>query len=86
MEHTMNLNDVLIKFAKYQNIARGILKPSCHVCKICNGVACAGRFTNSLEFGAKGNNGGFINAVKGLADIRIELDPIHEDTISETRC
>ena len=86
MEHTMNLNDVLLKYAEYQAKARKILNPSCHVCKICNGVACAGRFTNSLEFGAKGNNGGFINAVKALGDIRIELDPIHEDYIPDTSC
>lgn len=76
MEHTMNLNDVLLRYADYQMNARKILNPSCRVCKICNGVACAGRFTNSLEFGGKGNNGGFINAVRGLADIQIELDPI----------
>lgn len=86
MEHTMNLNDVLLRYADYQMNARKILNPSCRVCKICNGVACAGRFTNSLEFGGKGNNGGFINAVRGLADIQIELDPIHEDYIPDTRC
>lgn len=86
MEHTMTLNDVLLKYAQYQMNARKILNPSCHVCKVCNGVACAGRFTNSLEFGAKGNNGGFIAAVKGLADIRIELDPIHEDYMPDTSC
>lgn len=86
MEHTMTLNDVLLKYAEYQMAARKVLNPSCHVCKVCNGVACAGRFTNSLEFGAKGNNGGFIAAVKGLADIRIELDPIHEDYMPDTSC
>ena len=86
MEHTMNLNDVLLKYAEYMDRARKILRPSCHVCKICNGVACAGRFTNSLEFGAKGNNGGFTNAVKALNDIRIELDPIHEDWMPDTSC
>lgn len=86
MEHTMTLNDVLLKYAEYQMNARKILNPSCKVCKICNGVACAGRFTNSLEFGGKGNNGGFIAAVKGLADIRIELDPIHEDYMPDTSC
>lgn len=86
MEHTMALNDVLLKYAEYQMAARKVLNPSCHVCKVCNGVACAGRFTNSLEFGAKGNNGGFIAAVKGLADIRIELDPIHEDYMPDTSC
>ena len=84
MEHTMNLNDVLVRFAQYQEQARKILNPSCRVCKICNGVACAGRYTNALEFGAKGNNGGILNAVRGLADIRIELDPIHEDYIPDT--
>lgn len=86
MEHSMTLNDVLLKYAEYQMKARKILNPSCHVCKVCNGVACAGRFTNSLEFGAKGGNGGFQAAVKGLADIRIELDPIHEDYMPDTSC
>lgn len=86
MEHSMTLNDVLLKYAEYQLAARKVLNPSCHVCKVCNGVACAGRFTNSLEFGAKGNNGGFIAAVKGLADIRIELDPIHADYMPDTSC
>ena len=79
MEHSMNYNDVLLKFAEYQEAAKPVLKPSCRVCKICNGVACAGRFTNTLEFGSKGNNGGFRNAITGLADIRIKMDPIHDD-------
>lgn len=86
MEHTMTLNDVLLKYAENQLRAKKILNPSCHVCKVCNGVACAGRFTNSLEFGSKGNNGGFIAAVNGLRDIRIELDPIHEDYNPDTSC
>lgn len=86
MEHSMTLNDVLLKYAEYQLKARKVLNPSCHVCKVCNGMACAGRFTNSLEFGAKGNNGGFIAAVRGLADIRIELDPIHDDYMPDTSC
>ena len=76
MKHTMNLNDVLIQFGKYQNEARKVLNPSCHVCKVCNGRACAGRYTNSLEFGAKGNNNGFIYAYDALKDIKIELDVI----------
>ena len=86
MEHTLTLNDVLLKYAENQQRARTDLSPSCHVCKICNGVACAGRFTNSLEFGSKGNNGGFIAAVNALRDIRIELDPIHEDYNPDTSC
>ncbi len=84
MDHSMSYNDILIKYAEYQEKARKILKPSCYVCKVCNGVACAGRFTNSLEFGAKGNNLGFINAYKALADIRIELDVMHDDYIPDT--
>lgn len=79
MDHSMNYNDVLVQYDKYQQAARTVLKPSCNVCKICNGVACAGRFTNTLEFGSKGNNGGFRNAITGLADIRINMDPIHDD-------
>ena len=84
MDHSKSYNDVLIKYAEYQEKARKILKPSCYVCKVCNGIACAGRFTNSLEFGSKGNNLGFINAYKALADIRIELDVVHDDYIPDT--
>ena len=83
-EHSKNYNDVLLQYAKYQDAARKVLNPSCRVCKVCNGIACAGRFTNSLEFGAKGNNMGFINAVKALADIRIELDVVHDDYNPDT--
>ena len=86
MDHSKNLNDVLLQYAEYQEAARKVLNPSCRVCKICNGVACAGRFTNSLEFGAKGNNGGFRVAVEGLYDIKIELDPIHEDFEPDISC
>ena len=57
MEHRMNYNDTLLEYAKHQEEAKKILNPSCRVCKICNGRACAGRFTNTLEFGSKGNNG-----------------------------
>ena len=84
MDHSKSYNDVLVQYAEYQDKARKILKPSCYVCKVCNGIACAGRFTNSLEFGAKGNNLGFINAYKALADIRIELDVVHDDYIPDT--
>jgi hypothetical protein len=79
MEHALSYNDVLLKYGEYQDAARPILRPSCFVCKVCDGVRCAGRYTNSLEFGAKGNNLGFINAYRDLADIRIEMDVVHED-------
>ncbi len=84
MDHSKNYNDVLLDYARYQNAAREAMKPSCHVCKICNGKACAGRYTNSLEMGAKGNNDGFINACEALRDIRIELDVIHDDYEPDT--
>ena len=84
MEHTMNYNDVLIQYAQYQEAAREVMKPSCYVCKVCNGTACAGRFTNSLEMGAKGSNAGFINSCKALNDIRIELDVVHDDYEPDT--
>ena len=47
MEHRMNYNDTLLEYAKHQEEAKKILNPSCRVCKICNGRACAGRFTNT---------------------------------------
>ena len=84
MDLFMNYTDVLLEYAKYQDNARKIMKPSCYVCKICNGVACAGRYTNSLEMGAKGNNAGFINSHRALAKIRIVLDVIHDDYIPDT--
>jgi 4-hydroxymandelate oxidase len=84
MDHTKSYNDILLEYAKYLDAARKVLNPSCRVCKVCNGLACAGRFTNSLEFGAKGNNLGFINAYKALADIRIELDVVHDDYNPDT--
>lgn len=84
MKDLKNYNDTLLEFAKHQEKARKILSPSCKVCKICNGRACAGRFTNSLEFGAKGNNGGFIYAVDRLQSARIKLDPIHDDYNPDT--
>jgi isopentenyl diphosphate isomerase/L-lactate dehydrogenase-like FMN-dependent dehydrogenase len=84
MEHAANYNDVLIKYAEFQETAKPILKPSCYVCKVCNGIACAGRFTNTLEFGSKGNNLGFINSYRDLASIRIELDVIHDDYEPDT--
>lgn len=84
MEHNLSYNDVLLKYAEYQESARPILRPSCYVCKVCNGIACAGRYTNTLEFGSKGNNLGFINAYRDLAHIRIELDVIHDDYEPDT--
>jgi len=84
MDHSKSYNDVLNQYAEYMEKARKILKPSCYVCKVCNGIACAGRFTNTLEFGSKGNNLGFINAYKALADIRIELDVVHDDFMPDT--
>jgi len=84
VDYTMNYNDVLIEFAKYQDQARKVMKPSCFVCKVCNGLACAGRYTNSLEMGAKGNNAGFSNSYIALAKIRIDLDVIHEDYVPDT--
>lgn len=84
MEHSMNYNDVLLQYAKYQENARKILKPSCYVCKICDGKACSGRFTNSLEMGAKGSNAGFTNSFQALSKIRIVLDVIHEDYHPDT--
>lgn len=86
MEHTTNINDVLNRMEEYRAAARKILNPVCHVCKTCDGIACSGHNTNALEFGGKGNNGGFLAAVRGLASKAIELDPIHEDYEPDTSC
>ena len=58
MDHSMGLNEAPIAHEQHRRQAKAILPPFCHVCKSCNGVACAGHGTNQLEFGAKGNNGG----------------------------
>ena len=86
MMHSVSLNEALLLHEQHLNAAKKVLSPACHVCKSCNGSACAGHVTNTLEFGAKGNNGGFIHSVKALARIRIELDPIHEDFLPDTSC
>lgn len=83
-QHPGNYSEVLNQYAQYLDVARKIMKPSCYVCKICNGVACAGRHTNLLEMGAKGNNGGFINSYNALQKIRIVLDVIHDDYSPDT--
>ncbi len=79
MIQNIQYNDVVEVWAKHQEAAKKILKPSCHVCKVCDGRACAGHLTNILEFGGKGNNGGFINSVERLAAIKIHMDCIHEE-------
>lgn len=84
MEHSLSYNDVLLKYAQYQEHAKEVMKPTCKVCKVCNGRACAGKFTNSLEMGSKGNNAGFINSYDALAKIRIVMDVIHDDYIPDT--
>ncbi len=86
MQQRMNLDETLNMVEAHRANARKVMKPVCHVCKTCNGVACAGHHTNAMEFGAKGGNGGFLAAVQGLAKKAIVLDPIHADHDPDTGC
>jgi len=80
----MNYKDITEEYAKVLANAKKIMKPACHVCKVCNGVACGGRFTTILEMGSKGSGSGFYNSFEALSKIRIALDVIHEDYIPDT--
>jgi 4-hydroxymandelate oxidase len=51
------------------------LKDVCRVCKQCNGVACAGQVPG---FGGVGTGSSFINNVKALARLKINLKVLHD--------
>lgn len=80
----MNYKDICEEYAQILDTARKIMKPACYVCKVCNGVACGGRSTTTLEMGGKGSGSGFYNSFNALSKIRIDLDIIHEDFIPDT--
>lgn len=54
--------------------AREIYNGSCRVCKVCNGVACAGEVPG---MGGKGTGDSFIRNVKGLEEIKLNMRTIH---------
>lgn len=86
MLHNVSLHEARGACEAHRQAAREILKPACRVCRNCNGVACAGHMTDTLEFGGMGNNGGFIRASQALERVRIVLDPIHEAYQPDTSC
>ncbi len=63
---------------------RDIAKQSCtkcHVCPICNGVACRGQVPG---MGGKASGSTFIRNVEKLKEVRIQMDVIAEDKLIDT--
>ena len=54
--------------------ARELYNGTCRVCKVCNGVACAGEVPG---VGGKGTGDSFKENVKALSDIKINMRVIH---------
>ena len=65
--------------------ARENLNGSCKVCKVCNGVACAGEVPG---MGGKGSGSSFIENSKSLEKVKVNMRVIHDvsnpDTSIET--
>lgn len=61
--------------------ARENLNGSCKVCKVCNGVACAGEVPG---MGGKGSGSSFIENNKSLENVKINMRVIHNVTNPDT--
>lgn len=61
-------------FKELQENARKNLNGSCKVCKVCNGIACAGEVPG---MGGKGSGSSFIENSKSLEKIKINMRVIH---------
>ena len=72
----MNYNDVL-------KSARENLNGSCKVCKVCNGVACAGEVPG---MGGKGTGLAFTVNIDALKDIKINMRTIHDAKEADISC
>ncbi|MGG5462500.1 alpha-hydroxy-acid oxidizing protein [Clostridium sp. B9] len=55
--------------------ARELYKGTCRVCKVCNGVACAGEVPG---MGGKGTGDSFIRNIKALEEIKLNMRTIHD--------
>ncbi|HAT4254022.1 alpha-hydroxy-acid oxidizing protein [Clostridium perfringens] len=55
--------------------ARELYNGSCRVCKVCNGVACAGEVPG---MGGKGTGDSFIRNVAALEEIKLNMRTIHD--------
>ena len=64
-------------WATIKTQARKNFNGACRVCPICNGIACAGEMPG---MGGVGTGAGFINNVKALAGIRLNLRTVHRVT------
>lgn len=54
--------------------ARELYNGSCRVCKVCNGIACAGEVPG---MGGKGTGDSFIRNVQALEEIKLNMRTIH---------
>ena len=63
--------------------AREKFKGSCRVCRLCNGVACAGEVPG---MGGRGTGSSFCNNVDALAKIRLQLHTVHSVKMPDLNC
>ncbi|MGL4913593.1 MAG: alpha-hydroxy-acid oxidizing protein [Romboutsia sp.] len=61
--------------------ARENLNGSCKVCKVCNGVVCAGQVPG---MGGKGSGSSFLENNKSLENVKINMRVIHNVTAPDT--
>lgn len=72
----MNYNDVL-------KSARENLNGSCKVCKVCNGIACAGEVPG---MGGKGTGSAFTINIESLNNVKINMRTIHDAKEANISC
>lgn len=53
---------------------RELMLPQCRICPQCNGVACRGEVPG---MGGKGTGRGFINNIKALGRVQLNMSVIH---------
>ena len=63
-----------MNFKEVEKVAREKFNGSCKVCKVCNGIACAGEVPG---MGGKGSGSSFIDNRKSLEKIKINMRVIH---------
>lgn len=63
--------------------ARERFKGSCRVCRVCNGIACAGEVPG---MGGRGTGSSFCNNVAALAKFRLQLHTVHCMTNPNLSC
>ena len=68
-------------FKEVEKVARENFNGSCKVCKVCNGVACAGEVPG---MGGKGSGFSFIDNRKSLEKIKINMRVIHSVSNPDT--